>query len=309
MLRWLGPLLVVVVAGLAGWALWRQLAGLDWAEVAHLLTTLHPGQVIAAGVLLMVSLCAYTGLELVAARQMVAPLGLRRAGLAALAAQGISLSTGKGILVAGLVRIRLFKAWGQSPTQAMGSTLLVFIHGNVGLTALLVVIVGLWGPWWWHLWLAAAGATALTAWLALGWWWEYRGGPSWHWRGVHLRPPTPGQQGAGLALGFVEKLACTLLAWILIPGALDISGVTFIAVFGVAILVARASQVPGGLGVLEASVLGLWPIEDPAQRPALVAGILAFRLAYYLVPLLPGLLVLALAPRLGRVPPCATASA
>jgi uncharacterized membrane protein YbhN (UPF0104 family) len=85
----------------------------------------------------------------------------------------------------------------------------------------------------------------------------------------------------------------------------------FIAVLLIALLIARASQVPGGVGVLEATVLGLWPLAPGTELPReqLVAGLLAFRCAYYLVPLAPGVLVLAFPGRARMVDACATASA
>jgi uncharacterized membrane protein YbhN (UPF0104 family) len=85
---------------------------------------------------------------------------------------------------------------------------------------------------------------------------------------------------------------------------------TFIAVLLIALLIARASQVPGGIGVLEATVLGLWPLAPGAELPReqVIAGMLAFRCVYYLIPLIPGALVLAFPGRVPTVVTCAPAS-
>lgn len=307
--RWLGAALVVIVLGIAGWALHRQLSGLDWQEVATLLASLSVLQLAAAVLLLGVSSLAYAAIDLLAAQQVGAQLAPFRAWCSATAAQGISLSTGKGMIVASLIRVRLFKTWGLIPPQAFGATLLSFIHGNVGLAALILIVVGVGGPWPWHWWVAAAAAAGVASWLVFGWLWMRHSWTGMVWKGIEIRPPPLRVQLAGLGAGFIEKLACVGLAWMLMPGEAGLGLLPFMAVFLVGLLVARASQVPGGLGVLEASIIGLWPDRDDEHKAVLVAGLLAFRLAYYLVPLIPGVLVLVLAPRLGRVPTCATASA
>ena len=98
----------------------------------------------------------------------------------------------------------------------------------------------------------------------------------------------------GIIAGGGEKLDCISLAAVLQPTGPTIPVFTFMAVVVVALALARLSQVPGGIGVLEASIIGLWPVSlTDTDKVGLVAGLLAFRVAYYLVPLAASLPVLA----------------
>ena len=300
--KWSAPLIAIAVLAVAGWALHRQLTGLDWAAVGTALQSLGWKQLVPAALLLAVSFFAYGLLERLASAHVGKPLPLPRACAAALATQGISLSTGKGLLVAGLVRLRLFGRWGFTPGESLGVTALVFLHGNVGLAVLLGAAC-LWARAWdWAVWAGIAGIGGALAWLVVC----HRGKP-FEVFNRQVVPPTVREQLIGATVGAVEKLACMLLAWVLMPGDPGIPFATFAALMLVSFVIARASQVPGGIGVLEATALGLWPGVPPKET--VIAGLLAFRVAYYLVPLIPGLLILAWAGYLRRVAPCATASA
>ena len=95
---------------------------------------------------------------------------------------------------------------------------------------------------------------------------------------VSITLPTVPVALRGIAAGGGEKLACILLAVVLQPAGPSIPVITFLAVIVVAIALARLSQVPGGIGVLEASMLSLWPVTlTDAAKVDLVAGMLAFR--------------------------------
>ena len=300
--KWSGPVIALAVLAVAGWALHRQLTGLDWAAVGESLRSLGWRQLVPATLLLAASFAAYGLLERLASSHVGKPLPPLRAFAAALASQGISLSTGKGLLVAGLVRLRLFGRWGFTTGESLGVSVLVFLHGNIGL-ALLLGAACLWSrAWEWAWWAGSLALGIAGAWLVAC----HRGKPIEVFN-RQVVPPTVREQLIGAAVGAAEKLACVLLAWFLMPADPGIPFTTFAALLLVSLVLARASQVPGGLGVLEATVLGFWPGEAP--RATLVAGLLAFRVAYYLVPLVPGLLILAWAGYLRRVAPCATASA
>ena len=97
-----------------------------------------------------------------------------------------------------------------------------------------------------------------------------------------LRPP-----GAGIAVPQV-LVAVTDLAlasgvlYVLLPAAAHVDYLTFAGVYAVAIVAGIASQVPGGLGVIETLLLVALP-QVPAPR--LLGALLAYRAIYYLAPL------------------------
>ena len=280
-IRWLGPAVVVVLMAVAGWVLWHQLAGLDTQAVLRAFLAM-PGWRYAVGAgLLLGSYIGYAGLERLATSHQGRALTLPRALILAVTAQGLSLTTGKGFLIAGAVRVRLLGRWGYTLTQALVATFIVTLHGNAGMALLIGVLCFIAGPWSWAPWLGLATVAGVGVWL-LGCW---RVAPL-TWGKVTVAMPSVPAALRGLAAGGGEKVACVLLAAALQPAGTSLPLLTFLAVVVVAMALARLSQVPGGIGVLEASILGLWPESlSDATKVDLVAGLLAFRVAYYLLPL------------------------
>ena len=306
MSRRTATIIALIAIAVAGWALHRQLTGLDWRQVQTALTGLGWQALVPAGLLLVVSFACYAVLEQVASRQTGPGLDAARAVAGSLAAQGVSLSTGKGPLIAGLVRLRVFGRWGWPIPRILTHTVLVSLFGNLGLAVLLGLVCALAHPWGWAWWVSGGVVLALAGWV----WW-CRTQPPFAVLGHAVAIPSWRIQVVGMLAGGLEKLACATLAWVLMPGTAPLSLAAFIAVLLIALLIARASQVPGGIGVLEATVLGLWPLAPGTELPReqIIAGLLAFRCAYYLVPLVPGALVLAFPGRAPTVSPCVTASA
>jgi uncharacterized membrane protein YbhN (UPF0104 family) len=78
--------------------------------------------------------------------------------------------------------------------------------------------------------------------------------------------------------------------YVLMPDEPHIGFVTIAVIFVSATLLGFASHSPGGLGVFDAAMLvGLWQFD----REDLLAGLLLFRLVYYVVPFMMALVVLA----------------
>ncbi len=288
-MRWLGPALVVILMTIAGWVLWHQLAGLDMQAVGRAFMAMPAWRYALGAALLVGSYIGYGGMERLATAHVGRPLSLPRALALAVAAQGLSLTTGKGFLIAGAVRVRLLGRWGFTLTQALVATLIVTLHGNAGMLLLISVLCLLAGPWSWAPWVGLATLAGVGVWLFACW-----RSPPLTWGKVTVAMPTVAAAGRGIACGGGEKIACILLAAVLQPAGTAIPLLTYLAVVVVAMALARLSQVPGGIGVLEASILGLWPepLSD-ATKVDLIAGLLAFRVAYYLLPLAVALPVLA----------------
>ena len=84
-----------------------------------------------------------------------------------------------------------------------------------------------------------------------------------------------------VAVSVVDLLIASSVLFVLVPGLeADVFPAFFVA-YVLAIVVAIFAHVPGGLGVFEAVVLAALP----ADKPAVFAGLLLYRLVYYLLPL------------------------
>ena len=77
--------------------------------------------------------------------------------------------------------------------------------------------------------------------------------------------------------------------YMLVPGEPNIGFVTVAVIFVAATLLGFASHAPGGLGVFDAAMLvALWQFD----REELLAGLLLFRLLYYIAPFVLSLLII-----------------
>ena len=288
-MRWLGPLVLVALMVIAGWVLWHQLAGLDLVAVGRTFAAIPWWRVVVGAILLLISFAGYGWLERLATAHFGRPLPWPKAVALAIAAQGLSLTTGKGFVVAGAVRVRLLGRWGFTLTQALVATGVVTLHGNAGMMVLISALCFIAGPWSWAPWLGCATLAGAGCWLLACW----KSAPLSFGK-VEVTLPTVPMAWRGIIAGGGEKLACMCLALVMQPTMPSIGPIPFLCVVVVAMALARLSQVPGGIGVLEASILGLWPVSlTDADKVDLIAGLLAFRVAYYLVPLAASLPVLA----------------
>jgi uncharacterized membrane protein YbhN (UPF0104 family) len=84
-----------------------------------------------------------------------------------------------------------------------------------------------------------------------------------------------------IAIGIVDLGFCALAMYVLVPDEPNLGFVVVAVIFVSATLLGFASHSPGGLGVFDAAMLvGLWQMD----REDLLAGMLLFRVLYYLAP-------------------------
>src|SRR5438046_2709779 len=133
----------------------------------------------------------------------------------------------------------------------------------------------------------------------------------WVWR----RPRTVGRSGwqvtlpdgpltlLQIGIGIIDLSFCALAMYMLVPDEPNIGFVTLAVIFVSATLLGFASHAPGGIGVFDAAMLvALWQYD----KEELLAGLLLFRLLYYLIPFALSLAILGARDvmlRLGRGPP------
>jgi glycosyltransferase 2 family protein len=92
-----------------------------------------------------------------------------------------------------------------------------------------------------------------------------------------------------IGIGIVDLTFCSLAMYMLVPDEPNTSFVAVAVIFVSATLLGFASAAPGGIGVFDAAMLvALWQYD----KEELLAGLLLFRLIYYVVPLALSLLIL-----------------
>jgi uncharacterized membrane protein YbhN (UPF0104 family) len=92
-----------------------------------------------------------------------------------------------------------------------------------------------------------------------------------------------------IGIGILDLACCALAMYMLLPGEPNIGFITLAVIFVTATMLGFASHAPGGLGVFDATMLvALWEFD----KEDLLAGLLLFRLLYYITPFIIALIML-----------------
>lgn len=105
-----------------------------------------------------------------------------------------------------------------------------------------------------------------------------------------LHAPSLGVLGTQLVICLGDIVFSALTLYVLLPPS-EVGFPTFLAVFAAALMAGVLSHVPGGVGVFESVIIAAMPPSVPIGQVA--AGLLLFRLIYYLVPFALALILLA----------------
>ncbi|MBX9710878.1 MAG: UPF0104 family protein, partial [Xanthobacteraceae bacterium] len=88
-----------------------------------------------------------------------------------------------------------------------------------------------------------------------------------------------------IVIGIVDLGCCALAMYILMPDEPYVGFVVVAVIFVSATLLGFASHSPGGLGVFDAAMLyGILHFDRQFDKEELLAGMLLFRMLYYIVP-------------------------
>jgi uncharacterized membrane protein YbhN (UPF0104 family) len=218
----------------------------------------------------------------------------RVAALAGFTSYSVGHNVGASVFTGGAVRYRIYSAWGLTAIDVAKICFiagLTFWLGNVAVLGLgiayepeaataidrlpplvnrIVALVGL------------AVLAGYVAWV----WVKPRviGRADW----VVTLPGGP-LTLLQIAIGIVDLSCCALAMYVLLPDDPQIDFIKLAVIFVSATLLGFASHSPGGLGVFDAAML-IALIEF--EREQLLAGLLLFRLLYYIVPFALSLVIL-----------------
>ena len=103
---------------------------------------------------------------------------------------------------------------------------------------------------------------------------------------LQLSLPSLGHTALQITLGIAQILCNTVILYLLMPAELNMSWPAFIAIYCIAFVAGQLSNVPAGLGVLEAVLLLLLPQVPPAK---LLGAVIVYRAVFEVLPLFVGL--------------------
>jgi len=292
---WIGACLSVAIITTAAFVLFHNLRGIRFGQVLDAITATDPRDVAIAGLFVAAAYFTLTFYDLFALRTIARrDVPYHVAALTGFTSYAIGHNLGASVFTGGAVRYRIYSSHGLSAIEVAKICFIAGLTFWLGNAAVLGLGVS-YEP-------AAASAidqlpptvNRTIALLLLGVLLFY---VAWVWR----TPRTIGRQDWEVALpngphtflqmgiGIIDLACCAAAMYMLLPEEPYIGFVALAVIFVAATLLGFASHSPGGLGVFDAAMLiALWQYD----KEDLLAGLLLFRLLYYITPFAIALAVL-----------------
>jgi len=283
----IGLALSLVIIATAAIVLYRILRDISLADLIDAIKSTEWIDVLLATLFVAAGYFTLTFYDLFALRTIGANnVPYQVAALAGFTSYSVGHNVGASAFTGGAVRYRVYSAWGLTAIDVAKICFiagLTFWLGNVAVLGLGIAYVPQAAsaidqlPVWFN---RALGFTALA--LLVGY-------VAWVW----VKPRVIGRSdwvvtlpGGPLTLlqigiGIIDLACCAAAMYVLLPEDPHIGFIKLAVIFVSATLLGFASASPGGLGVFDAAML-VALIEF--EREELLAGLLLFRLLYYVVP-------------------------
>jgi len=283
----IGLALSLAIIGTASFVLYRTLRGIDVGEVILAIETTRPHKIVLATLFVAAGYFTLTFYDLFALRTVGKPhVPYRVAALAGFTSYAVGHNIGASAFTGGAVRYRIYSLYGLSAIDVAKLCFiagLTFWLGNATVLGLGILYTPRSAsaidqlPIWFNRTLAVVVLISLASYVAWVWQTPRRIGHSTWVVTLPNGPLTLLQIGIGITdLGF-----CALAMYMLLPVEPYIGFTELAVIFVSATLLGFASHSPGGLGVFDAAMLvALWQYD----KEDLLAGVLLFRLLYYIAP-------------------------
>ena len=293
----IGFVLSITIIAIAAYVLFNILRGIDFAKVMRALVTTEPRDILLAALFVAGGYFTLTFYDLFALRTIGRPdVPYRIAALAGFTSYSVGHNVGASVFTGGAVRYRVYSAWGLDAIEVAKLCFvagLTFWLGNATVLGLGIAYVPEAAsainqlPVWFNRLLAFVTLFVLTLYVA----WVWTGQRAVGRDGWQVTLPGGPLTLLQIGIGIVDLTFCAFAMYMLLPDEPHIGFVTLAVIFVSATLLGFASHSPGGLGVFDAAMLvALWQYH----REDLLAGLLLFRLLYYIVPFALSLLILGL---------------
>jgi glycosyltransferase 2 family protein len=283
----LGVLISVTVIGIACYVLYHMLRGISIDEVFDAIKSTEPRQIALAALFVAAGYFTLTFYDWFAVRAIGrTDVPYRVNALAGFTSYSIGHNVGASVFTGGAVRYRIYSAYGLNAIDVAKICFLAgltFWLGNAAVLGLGITYhpeaaasIDQLPPW---LNRAAAIMIIIALIAYVVWVWTQT-------RVVGRGPWSVVLPGGPLTLlqigiGIIDLGFCALAMYVLVPDEPNLGFVVVAVIFVSATLLGFASHSPGGLGVFDAAMLvGLWQMD----REELLAGMLLFRMLYYLAP-------------------------
>jgi uncharacterized membrane protein YbhN (UPF0104 family) len=291
----IGVALSLTIITIAVVVLYHILRDIDPDELVDALEATDWRTLISAGLFVAAGYITLTFYDLFALRAIDrSEIPYRIAALAGFTSYSIGHNVGASVFSGGAVRYRIYSSWGLSVVEVTKICFiagLTFWLGNATVLGLGILQAPQAAraidqlPPWANRMMALIILALLAAYVA------------WVW----VKPRVIGRDGwqvtlpggpltlVQIGIGILDLACCAAAMYMLVPDEPDLGFVTVAVIFVAATLLGFASHAPGGLGVFDAAMMvALWQFD----KEDLLAGLLLFRLLYYIVPFVLSLAIL-----------------
>jgi uncharacterized membrane protein YbhN (UPF0104 family) len=291
----IGVLLSLTIIVVAADVLFHMLRNLDVDAVVAAIKAIEYQDVAAAALFVAGGYFTLTFYDLFALRTIGRKeVPYRIAALCGFTSYAVGHNIGATVFTGGAVRYRIYSLHGLSAVEVAKICFvagLTFWLGNATVLGLSIFFEPQAAmpidqmPGWLNRVIAGVILLALGSYVAWVWSAPREIGQG-QWK---VRLPNGPSTLVQIVIGLCDLGFCTLAMYMLLPNEPNIGFVTLMVVFVSATMLGFASHAPGGLGVFDAAMLvALWQF----QKEDLVAGLLVFRVLYYLVPFAVALTIL-----------------
>jgi phosphatidylglycerol lysyltransferase len=286
--RAIGPAAMVVAMGIALLLLERELKSYHYRDLMRQVWTLPHSHLLLALLLTALAYAVLPGYDAIALSYVEHPLPVRRIAFGSFIAYALSHSLGFPLLSGGPVRYRFWTVWGLSTSeiaQAISFAGATFIIGMIAVAGgvfllepkstieLLRLPISTLKPFGAICLLLVAGYLALSA-------TRYKTVKLFDWE---FPVPSTRLALAQLVVAVIDWTAAGAVLYVLLPSGYRLSFLPVLGVFLIAQFAGILSHVPGGVGVFEAIIVVLLKPYLPAA--SIVGSLIAYRVIYYLLPL------------------------
>ena len=283
--KWLGPALILGLIAGAFALLHHELHHYKIADIRESMQAIPVSKLAACFVLTAINYVILIGYDLIGIRSTGHPLPLKKVAFASFT--GFVMSYNFGSLLGGAVRIRLYSSFGMSSAEivrmmiAIGTT---FWLGTFALAGTVFIVAP--PPIPDTIQIAAVGirtlgcflvAIVVAALIASHFWKK-----PVHWRGHELAIPPLPTLLTQLAVAAADLMIAAASLYVVLSDSITLTYPQFLGVYLLAVVAIVVTHVPGGVGVLELTIL---TFAAGMSKQEVVAGLLAFRTIYYFIPL------------------------
>ncbi len=285
----LWPLVSLLLFLFAAWALHWELRDYRYHDIIHSLRRLSRGSIALALLFTALNYTVLTGYDALALRYIDRTLSYGKIALASFIGYSFSNNVGLSAIAGSGVRLRLYSAWGLSTIEIAKVVVFYTVTFWVGLLGIggvtfalepMAIPAQFYFPLTTTLPLGALLLAVLAAYLAA----SLTLRKPLTIRGVEFTLPTFGVACTQTVLSAVDWILAAAVLYALLPTGGNLTFIAFLGIFLLGQFAGVISHVPGGLGVFEGVLFALLSGKVPPD--AFLAALVAYRVIYYLLPLL-----------------------